>query len=951
MIRRILLLIVLVTIPLYLHAQIVTTEPAFPAVDEPVTIYFDATEGTGGLANYDGDIYAHTGVLTEESQNNSDWKYVVADWGENIPKIKMERVEPNLYKLEITPGVREYYGVPEDEKITHMAFVFRNSDGSLEGKADGGEDIFVKVYDSSFNVKFSEPQKDLVFRKQSESLTIVGVGSSDSTNMDLSLFIDGNPVKQVSNDTIRYTYNATAEGKFEIALAGTDGAENDTVYTTLVVYPEQTDQDRPVGLEDGITYVDDSTVKLSLFAPYKEFVYLIGDFNNWQVQPEYLMKRDSVNADSVYFWTEINGLAPGTEYAFQYLVDGEIRIADPYSEKILDPYNDQYIPESIYPNLKAYPQDKTEYIVGVLQPGKDPYNWQTTDYDRPEKENLVVYELLIRDFIKDHDFETLIDTLDYLDRLGVNAIELMPIMEFNANSSWGYNPTFLFAVDKYYGPAEDLKKFIDECHSRDIAVILDMVLNHAWGPSPFVRLWNDGDYGKPTTENPYLNREPKHDYNVGYDFNHESSATKYLVDRVTEYWLKEFHFDGFRFDLSKGFTQNNTLGDVAAWGEYDASRVRLLKRMADQLWTVDDSAYVILEHLAVNEEEKELANYGMLLWGNMHYNYNEATMGFHDNGKSDFSWIYYKNRGWNNPHVLGYMESHDEQRLMYKNLRYGNSSMDGSYDITRLSTALNRIKLAGAFFFTIPGPKMIWQFGELGYGVDINENGRTGEKPIKWEYYSNTSRKRLYKTFKALIRLRKSHPVFTSEVSNLTMDLNEAIKRIVIDHPDMDVSIVGNFGVTEKEVTPSFTQNGKWYTFFSGDSLTVSNVDTSFTLAPGKFRIFTTQKFKAPEANILSGEVNEENKGDKILTFRLYQNYPNPFTQSTSIPYQLARPATVSLKVFNILGQVVTSREIGEKTAGSYEIEFDVSGLSSGVYLYRVKAGDDVAVKKMMLIK
>lgn len=941
------------SIPSFAYAQIITTDPAFPTSDEPVTIFFDATEGTQGLMDFTGDVYAHTGVLTDESTSNSDWKYVVADWGENIPKIKMERVEPNLYKLDITPSIREYYGVPADEKITQMAFVFRSSNGSKEAKADGGEDIFAQVYESTFNVKFLQPVQELTFREQNESLSIVGIGSSkNSSTIDLSLFIDNQLVKQVSNDTISYTYSAATTGKFNIRLTGTDGIENDTLSKKLMVYPEPVDEDRPLNLKDGITYVDNSTVRLSLFAPYKEFVYLIGDFTNWEVQSQYFMHRDSVNADSTYYWIEINGLTPGEEYAFQYLVDGEIRVADPYSEKILDPYNDQYIPESIYPNLTSYPHGKTEYITGVLQPGKPAYNWQTTNYDRPDKEKLVIYELLIRDFVEDHDYETLIDTLDYLDRLGVNAIELMPIMEFNANSSWGYNPTFLFAVDKYYGPAKELKEFIDECHSRGIAVILDMVLNHAWGPSPLVRLWNEGEYGKPTAENPYLNTTAKHDFNVGYDFNHESAATKYFVDRVTEYWLKEFHFDGFRFDLSKGFTQKNTLGDVAAWGEYDASRVRLLKRMADKIWTVDDSAYVILEHFAVNQEEQELSNYGMMLWGNMHYNYNEATMGWHDNGKSDFSWIYYKNRGWNNPHIVGYMESHDEQRLMYKNLRHGNSSPDGSYDITKLSTALNRMKLAAAFFFTIPGPKMIWQFGELGYEVDINENGRTGEKPIKWDYYFDSERIKLYKTYKALIRLRKSHPAFTSEESVLTLDLNNAVKRITIDHPDMDVSIVGNFGVTSQEVTPSFIQKGKWYTFFSGDTLSVSNTDTTLSLEPGEFHIYTTQKFEQPEEGILLGGTDEsnQNEGNEPITgFKLYQNYPNPFNPTTRIPYNLPEGVErATLTVYDILGRVVKERKVSDDQP---YVQFDASDLSSGIYIYRLQAGNHVSIRKMMLIK
>ena len=80
-----------------------------------------------------------------------------------------------------------------------------------------------------------------------------------------------------------------------------------------------------------------------------------------------------------------------------------------------------------------------------------------TGYVRPEKDELIIYELLIRDFLNMHDYSTLVDTLSYLARLGVTAIELMPVNEFEGNKSWGYNPSFHMALDKYYGPAEDFK--------------------------------------------------------------------------------------------------------------------------------------------------------------------------------------------------------------------------------------------------------------------------------------------------------------------------------------------------------------------------------------------------------------------------------------------------------------------------------------------------------------
>ncbi|WP_440998745.1 alpha-amylase family glycosyl hydrolase [Fodinibius sp. SL11] len=829
------------------QAQVITTNPKFPVSGESVTITFDATKGTGGLEGYTGDVYAHTGVITNESTSNSDWKYVMADWGENIPKAKMERDadNPNRYTLDITPSIREYYGVPEGETIEQMAFVFRSSDGSREGKATGGEDIFAEVYQNQFNVSLTSPSEDPAFTSQNSTVTIEGIASTDTGNEQLTLFINNQQVAQSQSNTISHDYPAQNAGNFEVRLEGTDGTNTDQVTQQLVVNPEITQQARPQGLQDGITYVDDNTVRLSLFAPNKEFVYVIGDFTNWEVDPNYFMNKETVNADSSYFWIEFDVPDPNKEYGFQYFVDGEIRVADPYSEKVLQP-DDQYISEATYSGLQPYPADQTDFSVGVLQPGKTDYQWAHQNYDRPDKEELVVYELLVRDFVENHDYKTLTDTLDYLDRLGVNAIELMPVMEFEGNISWGYNSAFLLAPDKYYGPADDLKAFIDEAHSRGMAVILDIVLNHVYGQSPLVRLWNEGDYGQPTTQNPYLNvQSPNQTYSWGYDFNHESQATKYYVDRVTRYWLEEFNADGYRFDFTKGFTQN--MGD--GWAR-DDDRIRILKRMADQQWAVDDSSYVILEHLTANSEEQELADYGMLLWGNMHHNYKQSSMGY--SSESNFSGIYHANRNWSNPNLVGYMESHDEQRIMYENINYGNSNSSGSYDITELNTALNRIKLSSAFFFTVPGPKMFWQFGELGYEIDINQNGRTGKKPIRWEYYQEANRKKLYDTYKALIRLRNSHEAFTSATSDVIMDVTDATKRITISHPQLKVNIAGNFGVTDTELKPQFSQTGDWYDFFSGDTLSVNNTDTTLTMTAGEFHIYTTQKFEAPAEDLLS---------------------------------------------------------------------------------------------------
>lgn len=839
-----------------IKAQVVVTDPAFPTDDAAVSIVFDAAQGTAGLKDFAGDVYAHTGVITDKSTSGSDWRYA-SDWNVNLAKYKMTSLGHNKWTLKITPDIRNYYGVPVGEKILKMAFVFRSSDGKKEGKDTGGKDIFVDVHEMGLTVRFDQPSGTATLNK-GETLAIK---ASASMAADMKLLV-GNEVIATQNNVkeITATHVFPQAGNFEIRVEATLSGQTEMAMKTVNVLGETVQAPLPVNVRPGINYPGIHEATLVLQAPGKKTVYVVGDFNDWKLLPEYQLKQDGE-----FFWIALNGLERNREYAFQYVVDGTIYIADPYTDKVLDPWNDSYISSVVYPELKPYPTGKAEGIVSVLQTGQEPYQWQVTDFNKPDMNQLIVYEMHIRDFTSEHSFNAAKNKLPYLKELGINAIELMPVNEFEGNSSWGYNPSFYFAVDKYYGTKDDMRAFVDECHQQGMAVIIDLVLNHSFGQSPFYLLYRDAD-GTPSADNPWYNKGsniPNTALQWGYDFNHQSSYTRALVDSVAAFWMKEYKVDGFRYDFTKGFS--NTLQDTWA-NKYDAERIANLKRIASEIWKRNSDAYVIIEHLTEGTtEEKELGEAGIMLWRNMNYAYCESAMGWPNN--SNFSGLYGGTSNMPVGSLMGYMESHDEERTSFKAWKWGDESIKGGgtsanpVDNTNLENRMKQLATNAAFFFTVPGPKMVWQFGELGYDYSINSNSdgtvvddngayRTDPKPLRWDYFEDTARKELYDIYSKLIDLRISYPelfapdvTFSWKVSGNTNWNNG--RFITITTGDKAIVIAGNFTATSGNYSVIFPKTGVWYDFMNENSTV--NVSSTITaqsiLVPAhEFRLYTSFK-------------------------------------------------------------------------------------------------------------
>ena len=908
----------------------VTTEPAIPNAGSSVKIIYDASKGTTGLKDCNCDVYIHIGAVTG-GPTSTTWTIVPFQWGTTTAAAKMTKVagQANIYTFELVPNT--FFTNPNNLTIFRLGLVFRNADGTKEGKTSTNSDFFVNLA-QGFDVSFTSPQS-------SSSLSLE-VGKSfqfkaaSSQAADLSMELDGVKVAEAKNaQEIVYNFTATQPGNFILTAKGVSGSLNDSQSLNLVVFAASETAALPPGVKLGINYLSDTEVILALQAPKKSIAHVIGDFNDWKVLPEFQMKK---TPDGEIFWHKLTGLIPQQEYIFQYLVDGDIRIGDPYADKTSDPFNDQeIITQNRHPGLKPYPAGKTEFQATYLQTAQTPYAWKNTSFPKPKPEELVVYELLVRDFDAKRSYQAVIDRLDYLKSLGINAIELMPVGEFEGNLSWGYNPSFFFAPDKYYGTKNDLKRLIDEAHGKGMVVILDMVLNHAFGQNPMVRLYNDGDYGAPTEDNPWLNRAAKHPFNVGYDFNHESKYTRAFVDSVNNYWLTEYKVDGFRFDLSKGFTQVNSGDNVGQWSQYDASRIKIWKHIYDRIKANHPDAYVILEHLSENLEETELANYGMMFWGNMNGAFRNMAKGNNDN----IDWAYFKNRQWNKNHLIAYQESHDEERVMWETRNFGQTS---PIDLRGLENAVNRNQLLSAFYFAIPGPKMIWQFGEFGYDLELN-NDRLGIKPTRWEYLQDAQRLRLFKLYQQMLKLKNEHKVFSAPAKT-TLNLSASIKSIQLEHPDLDVVIHGNFGLnTVTNISVEFPRAGKWYNYFTGEEITVAGTTRSASFRPNEFVLYTSKKLPTPEKGILQEDfVTSIPEQIDLSGFKVY---PNPASQTLTVelPKDMDQ---ATYRVVDMAGRLVFD---GQSRTRDQILGFDLSEIQAGIYIF--EAFDNKRVLHQRFIK
>jgi hypothetical protein len=252
--------------------------------------------------------------------------------------------------------------------------------------------------------------------------------------------------------------------------------------------------------------------------------------------------------------------------------------------------------------------------------------------------------------------------------------------------------------------------------------------------------------------------------------------------------------------------------------------------------------------------------------------------------------------------------------------------------------------LNASFFIPVPGPKMIWQFGERGYDLSIDHNGRAGEKPPRWEYMNDPRRLYLYNIYSSLISLKRNYPAF--ETTDFTMNVYGSLKRIILRHASMDVVILGNFDILEGTIAGNFPQTGTWYNYFSGDSMDVLNPNDLINLRAGEYRLYTSERLQPPD---IGTRIRNHTGNDFPAILRLY---PNP---AGNYLYVDGFPETVSnrlhdpwyIEIFDITGKVMF-RKVSEHS--SSPVGIDITSLPSGTYALVLKNREGIQARNKFMV-
>lgn len=545
-----------------------------------------------------------------------------------------------------------------------------------------------------------------------------------------------------------------------------------------------------------------SQIKFSLFAPYNEKAALIGNFSDWEDIP---MKKD----DEGFFRTQVD-LEDG-EYEYKFRVQSKSWFLDP----------DTWV-DIIDPCATDIHDAHQTGIVRVKEGDRivDTYTWQHDDTPLPSDRQLIIYELHVGDFSGGEDdpyprgqYQHVIEKLDYLCDLGINAIEFMPLKEYPGDRSWGYNPRHFFATESSYGTTDDLKHLIDECHARGIRIIQDGVYNHSESECPLTQIDHDyWYYHEP--QDPDNNWGPEFDYEH-YDENLDTYPARRFVGDVIRFWIQEYHLDGIRFDAIKQIENC----DFMYWIAEETKKTAGMKPF-----------YNIAEHIP---DTPDITNQDGPMDGCWHHTFCGSIIEHLAGDRFDLeelkSMLEPRRRGYLDvTNVVNYLSNHDRNRMM---VEFTNREI---FD----EDAFRRMKLGFVLLLTAVGVPMIRMGDEFGeYKAQTIEQCK-----LDWTLLNNEENRDLLAYCKGLIHLRKdNYALHTTHIDFFYESLEDRVLAYVRWNDEGSrVVVVANFSdrFLSDYTIPNFPEDGNWHEWTYDYDVEVRDGSLTLDLGEHEAKVF-----------------------------------------------------------------------------------------------------------------
>ncbi len=680
----------------------------------------------------------------------------------------------------------------------------------------------------------------------------------------------------------------------------------------------------------GSTLVDGGAV-FRVWAPGASTAYVRGQFNNWGTS-------DPMTKRGEYFVAYVPGAADRQMY--KYYLNGSIWKPDARGKSL-----------NSSDNMNTQIEDRFRY------------DWQVDDFDTPDFEKMVIYQLHVGTFSGRNDpygtapfpggFPEVAARAPHLAELGVNAVMLNPITEFPWDYSAGYNPISQWAPEWAYGTPDEFRQMVDTLHSYGIAVILDIVWNHFSYSDNY--LWEyDGSqvyFDDPAVDTPWgsqadLDRDPVRDY---------------FVDSAL-YWLEEFKVDGFRMDAT-GY-MNIYPQEASGWS--------LMQRLNDEMdgrW-VDKIA--IAEQLPDNSWITRPTSLGGAGFDSQ---YNDA---FTDRLREEIADASYGDpEMWKirdivngsgqyleNGYVTNYLELHDEAWPSS-----GGQRMVKTIDATAPHDdqwAKGRTKLAQGVVMTAPGIPAILMGTEW---LEDTDFGTDYENRIDWS--KKTTYAPIFAYYRDLIHLRTQRDALRADAGHQVFHLNEGGNVIAWQRWSGDdvLVAVANFGNTDyASYRIGLPQPGDWYEALNSqaaeyDGSGMENPGTVAAEAVAQDGYAQSAVIQLPKMGFIvlaHGTQTDVPDGgveaDAVDGPRIAGAKPNPFGPSTSLSLAMPSAGRASVRVYDAAGRLVRTLVDGELPAGVSSVKWDGRGndgvpVASGVYFARLSTEHGAASSKLVLLR